>query len=187
MRHNLGRQKSKGDDFMQKVAIVTGGTSGIGLETVRALTKAGVKTYALSRHAVAGVEHIVCDVSDEASVRLAVSEALRRAGRIDILVNCAGYGISGAVEYTEPGDARRQLDVNLFGTDRVIRAALSVMRLQKSGRIVCVSSLAAVAPIPFQAWYSVSKAGLNAYVMALRNELREEAKAMAAMYAEDDE
>jgi len=157
---------------MQKVAIVTGGTSGIGLEIVRALEKAGVKTFALSRHAVEGVEHIVCDVSDEASVRLAVSEALRRGGRIDILVNCAGYGISGAVEYTDPADARRQIDVNLFGADRLIRAALPVMRAQGGGRVVCVSSVAAVAPIPFQAWYSVSKAGLNALTMALRNELR---------------
>ncbi len=157
---------------MQKIAIVTGGTSGIGLETVRALEKAGVRAFALSRHAAEGVEHIVCDVSDEASVRVAVSEALRRGGRIDILVNCAGCGISGAVEYTEPADSKRQIDVNLFGADRMIRAVLPVMRMQKSGRIVCVSSVAAVAPIPFQAWYSASKAALNALTMALRNELR---------------
>ena len=157
---------------MQKVAIVTGGTSGIGLETVRALEKAGVKTYALSRHAAGDVEHIVCDVSDEASVRLAVSEVVRRAGHVDILVNCAGYGISGAAEYTDPADARRQIDVNLFGADRMIRAALPVMRAKGGGRVVCVSSVAAVAPIPFQAWYSASKAGLNALTMALRNELK---------------
>ena len=157
---------------MQKVAIVTGGTSGIGLETVRALEKAGLRVFALSRHAVEGVEHIVCDVSDEASVRVAVSEVIRRASRIDILVSCAGCGISGAVEYTEPADAKRQIDVNLFGTDRVIRAVLPIMRMQKGGRIVCISSVAAVAPIPFQAWYSVSKAGLNALTMALRNELQ---------------
>ena len=157
---------------MQKAAIVTGGTSGIGLETVRALERAGVKAYALSRHSVEGVEHIVCDVSDEASVRLAVSEVVRRAGRVDILINCAGYGISGAVEYTDPSDARRQIDVNLFGADRLIRAVLPVMRTQGKGRVVCVSSVAAVAPIPFQAWYSASKAGLNALTMALRNELK---------------
>ncbi|MBR4442442.1 MAG: SDR family NAD(P)-dependent oxidoreductase [Clostridia bacterium] len=157
---------------MQKAAIVTGGTSGIGLETVRALERAGVKAYALSRHAVEGVEHIVCDVSDEASVRLAVSEVVRRARRVDILINCAGYGISGAVEYTDPSDARRQIDVNLFGADRLIRAVLPVMRTQGKGRVVCVSSVAAVAPIPFQAWYSASKAGLNALTMALRNELK---------------
>jgi len=157
---------------MQKVAVVTGGTGGIGLETVRALEKAGVKVYALSRHPAGDVAHIVCDVSDEASVRLAVGEVVRREGRIDILVSCAGCGISGAVEYTDPAEARRQIDVNLFGTDRMIRAVLPVMRMKGGGRIVCVSSVAAVAPIPFQAWYSVSKAGVNALAMALRNEVR---------------
>ena len=157
---------------MKKTAIVTGGTSGIGLETVRALERAGVSVYALSRRPAEGIEHIACDVSDEASVRSAVSEVLRRAGRIDILINCAGFGISGALEFTDPADAQRQIDVNLFGADRLIRAVLPVMRAQGGGRVVCVSSVAAVAPIPFQAWYSASKAALNALTMALRNELR---------------
>ena len=158
---------------MGKVAIVTGGTSGIGLETLLALEKAGVTAYALSRHPAEGVKnHVVCDVSDEASVRLAVGEVIRREKRVDILVNCAGFGISGAVEYTDPAEARRQIDVNLFGTDRVNRAVLPVMRAQGGGRIVCVSSVAAVAPIPVQAWYSVSKAGINALVMAMSNEVK---------------
>ena len=157
---------------MDKVAIVTGGTSGIGLATLKALEKAGVKVYALSRHPAEGVNHLVCDVSDEASVRLAVGEVIRREKRVDILVNCAGFGISGAVEYTDPAEARRQIDVNLFGTDRVNRAVLPVMRAQGRGRIVCVSSVAAVAPIPFQAWYSVSKAGINALTMAMANEVK---------------
>ena len=127
---------------------------------------------ALSRHPAEGVNHLVCDVSDEASVRLAVGEVIRREKRVDILVNCAGFGISGAVEYTDPAEARRLIDVNLFGTDRVNRAVLPVMRAQGRGRIVCVSSVAAVAPIPFQAWYSVSKAGINALTMAMANEVK---------------
>ncbi|MBQ8954903.1 MAG: SDR family NAD(P)-dependent oxidoreductase [Clostridia bacterium] len=170
---------------MEKVAIVTGGSSGIGLETVRALEKSGVKVYALSRHPAEGVNHIVCDVSDEASVRLAVGEVVRREKRVDILVNCAGMGISGAVEYTDPAESRRQLDVNLFGTDRMNRAVLPVMRAQGGGRIVCVSSVAAMAPIPFQAWYSVSKAGINALVMAMSNEVKQLGVSMCAVMPGD--
>ena len=155
-----------------KVAIVSGGTSGIGLETVRALARAGVRVYALSRHAAPGLNHIACDVADEASVRAAVQAVLAKEGRVDLLVNCAGFGISGAVECTDPADAHRQLEVNLFGADRLARAVLPAMRAQGGGRIVNVSSVAAVTPIPFQAWYSVSKAGLNAYTLALANEVK---------------
>ena len=157
---------------MSKTAIVTGGTSGIGLAAVRALEKEGLRVYALSRRAVEGVDHIACDVTDEAAVKAAVDEAASREGRLDILVCCAGFGISGAAEFTDAADSRRQLDVNLFGADRAVRAALPHMRAQGGGRIVLVSSVAAVAPIPFQTWYSVSKAAINAYAMALANEVR---------------
>ena len=157
---------------MNPVVWVTGGTSGIGLETVRALEARGAIVYALSRHPAPGLRHIPCDVADEASVRAAAQAALAEAGRVDILINCAGFGISGAVEFTDPAEAHRQLEVNLFGADRLLRAVLPVMRVQGGGRVVNVSSVAAVAPIPFQAWYSVSKAAINAYTMALANEVR---------------
>ncbi len=93
-------------------------------------------------------------------------------GRIDILVNCAGFGISGAVEFTEGADAKRQFDVNFFGMDNMTRAVLPHMRQAGSGRIVSVSSVAAVAAIPFQTYYSASKAAINAYVCALANEVK---------------
>ena len=157
---------------MQKIAIVTGGSSGIGLETVRALEARGVKVYALSRRPADGLRHVACDVTDEDSVTGAVDAVLSAEGRIDILVNCAGSGISGAFEFTDPADARRQLDVNLMGTERMMRAVIPAMRAAGGGRIVNTSSVAAIAPIPFQAWYSVSKAGINALTMAVDNEVR---------------
>ena len=91
---------------------------------------------------------------------------------LDLLVNCAGFGISGAAEFTPVEEARRQLEVNLLGTANLCSAAIPVFREQKGGRIINISSVAAVTPIPFQAWYSVSKAGINAYTMALANEVR---------------
>ena len=153
------------------VAIVTGGSSGIGLETARALRARGAAVYALSRRPAEG-EHFCLDVADFAAVRAAVEEVLAREGRIDILVNCAGMGISGALEFTPEEDARRLMEVNVIGLSNAMRAVFPAMRRQRSGRVVNVSSVAAVAPIPFQAWYSASKAAVNALTMAAANEVR---------------
>ena len=156
------------------IAIVTGGSSGIGRQTALALSKAGVKVYEFSRRQSEneGMIHLGTDVTDELAVKSSVNEVLLREGRIDILVNCAGFGISGAIEFTSENDAKRQLDVNFFGTVNCTKAVLPVMRKQRAGRIVCVSSVAGPVPIPFQAFYSVSKAAINSYVMALANEVR---------------
>lgn len=151
---------------MNKVAIVTGGTSGIGLAAVQALRKKGCTVYALSRHG-----DIVCDVAEEESARAAVQTVLEREGRIDILVNCAGFGISGAGELTPLETAKRQLDVNLFGTANMINAVIPAMRKQGGGRIVNTGSVAGFVPIPFQTWYSASKAAVQSYTMAMGNEL----------------
>ena len=97
---------------------------------------------------------------------------MEREGRIDVLVNNAGFGISGAVEFTATEDARRLFDVNFFGMVRMNRAVIPHMRAQGGGRIVNLSSVAAPIPIPFQAYYSAGKAAVNAYTMALANELR---------------
>ena len=157
-----------------KTAIVTGGSGGIGRSTARHLAGAGCRVFELSRHgeSAGGVEHISCDVTDEAAVRAAVDECLRRSGRIDILVCNAGFGISGSAEHTSAADAHAQLELNLFGTDNAVRAVLPHMRAAGGGRIVCMSSIAGILPIPFQLWYSVSKAAIDAYVLALQNEVR---------------
>ena len=159
---------------MNKVALVTGGSSGIGKYTARALADAGCTVYELSRRDVpqAGVVHLTADVTEETRVREAVERIIEAEGRIDILVNNAGFGISGAAETTDPAAAHRQMEVNLFGMDSVTRAVLPHMRARGSGRIVCLSSIAGILPIPFQLWYSVSKSAVASYCLALANEVR---------------
>ncbi len=149
-----------------KVAVVTGGTSGIGLAAVKALREKGCTVYALSRRG-----EIPCDVSEVNSVRAAVQTVLDREGRIDILVNCAGFGISGAGELTPLEAAKKQLDVNLYGTANMVNAVIPAMRKQGGGRIVNTGSVAGFVPIPFQTWYSASKAAVQSYTMAMGNEL----------------
>lgn len=130
----------------KRTALVTGGSSGIGRCTAVALSKAGYIVYEFSRRdvPVEGVRHMCVDVTDEASVQAAVGQILLERGSIEILVNCAGFGISGAVEFTELKQAKAQFDVNFFGTVNVSRAVLPSMRRQHRGHIVNISSVAAV-------------------------------------------
>ena len=169
---------------MNKVVIVTGGTSGIGLAAVEALRARGCVVYALSRRGQ-GEGHIPCDVADEQSARAAVNQVLEKEGRIDILVNCAGFGISGAAELTPLEMAKRQLDVNLFGTANLVNAVIPAMRRQGGGRIVNTGSVAGFVPIPFQTWYSASKAAVQSYTMAMANELRPFGITLAAVLPGD--
>jgi len=159
---------------MAATVIVTGGSGGIGAAAADALAKAGCTVYELSRSGSdrTGVSHITCDVTDEPSVRAAVELVTAREGGVDVLLCAAGFGISGAVEFTAPGEAHDQLNVNLYGADRAVRAVLPHMRAAKRGRIILISSVAAAAPIPFQTWYSASKAAINAYALALSGEVR---------------
>ena len=158
---------------MSGVAIVTGAGSGIGLSASKALARDGWTVYDFSRtdRAAPNVKHIGCDISDEAQVRAAVSRVIEEQGRIDLLLNNAGFGISGAVEFTRAEEAEKLIRVNLLGADNVTRAVLGAMRAQRGGRILFTSSIAGILPIPFQAWYSVTKAAINAYALALRNEV----------------
>ena len=153
---------------MSEIAVITGGTSGIGRATALYLRDAGYTVYELSRReqGVEGLHHIRCDITDEDQVRSAVAEIMDRAGRIDVLVNNAGFGISGAVEFTDTAEAQRLLDVNFFGMVRMNKAVIPHMRQAGRGRIVNLSSVAAPCPIPFQAYYSAGKAAVNAYTMA---------------------
>ena len=158
----------------ESVALVTGGSSGIGLAAARALRDRGLTVFIVSRRPFTekGLHHLCADVADERQCAEAVEAVLRKAGRLDLLVNCAGFGISGAVEFTELAEAKKQMEVNFFGCVNMTRAALPHMRQRGSGRIVNISSVAAPAAIPFQAYYSASKAAINAWTAALANELR---------------
>ena len=141
-----------------KVAIITGASGGIGLATAALFAEKGYAVYGLSRkpYDSGPVIHIPTDVTDASSVRAAVSTVIAGEGRIDVLVCNAGFGISGAIEFTEPSDAKRQFDVNFFGALHCIQAVLPQMRAQHSGCILCVSSVAAVLSIPFQSFYSAA-------------------------------
>lgn len=155
-----------------RVAVVTGGSGGIGREAALLFAQAGFIVYELSRSGVSesGIVHIAADVTQEDTLADALEYVYNREGRIDILVNNAGFGICGAVENTRLADMKRQFDVNFFGLLAASRAALPYLR-QTGGRIVNVSSVAALLPIPFQAMYSASKAAINALTLALRNEV----------------
>lgn len=158
----------------RKIVILTGGTSGIGLETSKCLIEAGCIVYEFSRReeGIPGTNHMRVDVSDADQVKEAVDQVYAAEGRIDVLINNAGFGISGAFEFTDEADARKLMDVNLFGMNNTIRAVLPHMRAAGNGRIVNLSSVAGPLPIPFQAWYSISKAAVNALTMALANEVK---------------
>ena len=171
----------------QRIAIVTGGTSGIGLAGAEALSSAGYRVYTFSRRGnegkpsegASGICHMAVDVTSEEAVKAAVDEIAEKEGRIDLVVNCAGFGISGAIEFTSLQDAKRLMDVDFFGTVNVNRAVIPLMRAQgmaeggfEAGRIINISSVAGPAAIPFQAYYSCAKAAVDAYTAALANELK---------------
>jgi NAD(P)-dependent dehydrogenase (short-subunit alcohol dehydrogenase family) len=159
-----------------QVAIVTGVSSGIGSETARELANAGYRVFGTVRSESSpvpdGVEKIVLDVRDQASIEAAVSGVVSRAGRIDALVNNAGGSIVGAIEETDVVQAQALFDVNFFGAVRVTRAVLPTMRTQRSGRIVFVSSVVGFLPAPFMGFYAASKHALEGYSESLDHEVR---------------
>ncbi len=113
-----------------------------------------------------------CDITHQASVEDLVNRVMAEQGRIDVLINCAGYGLGGGIEDTTVEEAQSQFNTNFFGTHRMIRAVLPVMRNQGQGKIITVSSVAAEFAIPFQSFYSTSKMALDGMMLALRMEVR---------------
>ena len=163
-----------------QVVLLSGGSSGIGAETVRLLAEAGYRVYAGSRRgtvsedcaALSNVMPVVLDVNDQASVDAVVADILAKEGHIDAVVCNAGNGIAGSVEDTAAEEAKYQFETCFFGAHRLIRAVLPSMREQKFGRIVTVSSVAAVVPIPYQTFYSSAKAAVLIYTKALSLEVK---------------
>ena len=158
----------------EKVCVITGGTSGIGKASAEAMRGRGYAVYELSRREAGaeGFYHIPTDVTKPEMVDDAVAEILRQEDHIDVLINNAGFGVSGAVEFTDTAAAKKQFEVNFFGMVNMCHAVLPVMRRAGHGRIVNLSSVAGVVPIPFQTYYSASKAAINSYTMALANEVK---------------
>jgi short-subunit dehydrogenase len=159
------------------VAIITGASGGIGEVTAQALAQAGYRVFGTSRKTptrpTPGVEHVACDVSSDDSVEAAIAEVLAKAGRIDLLVNNAGVGLIGAAEESSLEQAKSLFDVNVFGVIRTIKAVLPVMRRQRSGRIVNISSVMGLIPAPYFALYGATKYALEGYSESLDHEVRD--------------
>lgn len=166
-------------DKNNQVILLTGASSGIGYDAAEALAKQGHKVYAAARRVVLmeplrewGVVPLQMDVTDEESMRQGVQTLLDREGRIDVLINNAGYGFFGAVENVPMDDARNQLEVNIFGLARLCQLVLPAMRKQHSGRIINIASVAGKSVIYYGGWYHVSKYAVEALSDALRIEVQ---------------
>lgn len=161
---------------VRRTVLVTGASSGIGRACARHLAGRGWRVFGTSRRADAapqeGVEMVRMDVDDDASVQGAVAAVLEREGRMDAVVNNAGWALAGAVEDTTADEARAQLDTNFLGVWRVCRAVLPAMRAAGRGHIVNVGSIGGRVGLPYQAAYSASKFAVAGFTEALSGEVR---------------
>ena len=162
-----------------KVILLTGASSGIGYDTAVALAQQGHKVYAAARRVERmeplrqyGIVPLKMDVTDEASMKEGVKTLLDAEGRIDVLINNAGYGYFGAVENVPMDDARNQLEVNVFSLARLCQLVLQTMRAQHSGRIINTASVAGRAVFYYGGWYHVSKYAVESLSDAMRMELK---------------
>ena len=162
---------------MSKTALVTGASSGIGEETARTLHKLGYTVYAAARRTdrleqltPIGIHALAMDVTDDESMTSGIEKIIAETGRIDVLVNNAGYGSFGAIEDVSIDEARRQFEVNVFGLARLTQLVLPHMRAQRSGTIINISSIGGRFTTLLGGWYHASKHAVEALSDALRME-----------------
>lgn len=163
----------------KKVVLITGASSGIGYDAAQMLAQQGHRVYAAARRLERmkplkdfGVQVVPLDVTDETSIKQCVETVIQAEGRIDVLVNNAGYGFFGAIENVPMEEARRQLEVNVFGLAQLTQLVLPLMRKQGSGRVVNTSSIAGKMVIYMGGWYNVTKYAVEAFSDALRMEIK---------------
>jgi NAD(P)-dependent dehydrogenase (short-subunit alcohol dehydrogenase family) len=161
-----------------RVALVTGASSGIGEATARRLAQCGYTTYAAARRISRmdslrdqGIRTVPVDVTDDTSLVALVEQVIAESGRIDVLVNNAGYGSYGALEDVPIAEARRQFDVNIFGMGRLIQLVLPHMRAQHDGYIVNISSVGGKTWEPMGSWYHATKFAVEGLSDSLRAEV----------------
>ncbi|VBB47024.1 Short-chain dehydrogenase/reductase SDR [uncultured Paludibacter sp.] len=166
----------------QEAILLTGGSAGIGLATAKMLMDKGYRVYSGSRRgggealksSISNGEiiPIKLDVNDEKTLNDAIKKIVEENGDLYAVISNAGNGIAGAVEDTSAEEAKYQLETNFFGAVKTIRACLPQFRKQKSGKIIAVTSVAGIIPIPFQAFYSAAKAAYQIYMEALAMEVK---------------
>lgn len=163
-----------------RTVLVTGGSSGIGAAATRLLCSAGMTVYAASRSGKApegcsfpmNMIPLALDVNDESALSSAVERIVSEQGTLDAVVCSAGNGIAGPVEDTSSDEVRAQFETTFFGVVKTIQTCAPIFRKQGHGRVVTISSVAAVAPLPFQPFYSCAKAGILQLTKALAVEMR---------------
>jgi NAD(P)-dependent dehydrogenase (short-subunit alcohol dehydrogenase family) len=159
-----------------QVILVTGASSGIGAAIAARLAAEGHRVFGTGRKAASkkqdGIEMLELDVRSDPSVKHCVESVLKSAGRLDVLVNNAGYLLAGAIEEVSIQEAEAQFDTNFFGVARMVQAVLPGMRKQRSGKIINMSSLAGMVPVPFWGFYNASKFAVEGFTESLRLELK---------------
>jgi short-subunit dehydrogenase len=170
----MSRQKKS------KVIIVTGASSGMGKQTATTLIEQGHSVYGLARRVEKmqelvkkGGQALEVDVTKPTEIKQAIDYIVQKEGRVDILINNAGYAVYGAVEDVSLDDAKRQFEVNLFGLAEITKQVLPFMRKQKSGKIINISSMGGKMYTPLGAWYHASKHALEGWSDCLRLELKQ--------------
>lgn len=165
---------------MQQIILITGASSGLGKAFALSLIEAGHTVYGAARrthemHDIedAGGHAIALDMTDDASLVACMQRVIGEQGRIDVLINNAGYGLYGSVEEIPIQEARAQFEVNLFGLGRITQLAIPHMRKQGKGRIINISSMGGKMYLPLGAWYHASKHALEGWSDCLRLDLKE--------------
>lgn len=163
---------------MKKIILLTGASSGIGKQTAKILGKEGHKVYAGARRLEEmevlkqfGITPIKLDVTNEENIKQCIDEIIEKEGKIDVLINNAGYGSYGAIEDVTIEEAKAQFEVNVFGVAKLTKAVLPYMREQKKGRIINVTSMGGRFVTFLGAWYHATKYAVEAFSDALRMEV----------------
>lgn len=165
--------------IMKKIILITGASSGLGKDFALSLLKEGHIVYGLARRVdkmkdivKAGGKAIAMDITDESQIQKALDQVMKEQGKVDVLINNAGYGVYGPVEEVPIDTARRQFEVNMFGLASLTQKVIPIMRGNKAGTIINISSIGGKMYTPMGAWYHATKHALEGWSDCLRLELK---------------